>query len=56
VTDLVGDVRIVNQPGTQDEYPNWRVPLAGPDGKPAQLEQVMSSPLAARLAQALRTR
>ena len=54
VTDLVGDVRIVNQPGTQDEYPNWRVPLAGPDGRPARLEQVMASPLAARLAEALR--
>ncbi|HET7397081.1 MAG TPA: 4-alpha-glucanotransferase [Intrasporangium sp.] len=55
VTDLVGDVRIINQPGTQDEYPNWRVPLAGPDGIPVKLEQVMDSPLAARIADALRT-
>lgn len=56
VTDLVGDVRIINQPGTQDEYPNWRVPLAGPDGAPVTLEQVMAAPLAARIAQALARR
>ncbi len=32
LTDAVGDRRTQNQPGTTDEYPNWRVPLAGPDG------------------------
>ena len=32
LTDAVGDRRTQNQPGTSDEYPNWRVPLAGPDG------------------------
>ena len=31
--DAVGDVRAQNQPGTTDEYPNWRVPLADPDGR-----------------------
>jgi 4-alpha-glucanotransferase len=56
VTDLVGDIRSINQPGTQDEYPNWRVPLAGPDGKPVGLEQVMASPLAHRLAEAVSRR
>jgi 4-alpha-glucanotransferase len=55
VTDLVGDVRIVNQPGTQDEYPNWRVPLAGPDGKPVGLEGVLTSPQAYRFTQILGT-
>ena len=30
LADAVGDVRTQNQPGTTDEYPNWRVPLSGP--------------------------
>ena len=34
LTDAVGDRRTQNQPGTTDEYPNWRVPLSGPDGRP----------------------
>ena len=33
LTDAVGDRRTQNQPGTTDEYPNWRVPLTGPDGR-----------------------
>ena len=33
LADLVGDRRIINQPGTSDEYPNWRLPLTGPDGR-----------------------
>ncbi len=41
--DLVGDRRTINQPGTDEEYPNWRVPLAGPDGSPLLLEDVMAS-------------
>ena len=32
LTDAVGDREAQNQPGTVDEYPNWRVPLTGPDG------------------------
>ena len=32
LADAVGEVRTQNQPGTTDEYPNWRVPLAGSDG------------------------
>ena len=32
LTDAVGDRRTQNQPGTTDEYPNWRVPLADPAG------------------------
>jgi 4-alpha-glucanotransferase len=52
--DAVGDVRTQNQPGTTDEYPNWRVPLADPDGKPLLLEDVFADPRAATLAEALR--
>ncbi len=54
VADLVGDRRAVNQPGTNDEYPNWRVPLSGPDGQAVSLAQVMASPLAARLMASIR--
>lgn len=54
VPDLVGDRRTVNQPGTDKEYPNWRVPVAGPDGKPVTLEQIEASPLAGRLAAVMR--
>lgn len=32
LVDAVGESRIQNQPGTSTEYPNWRIPLAGPDG------------------------
>lgn len=50
VPDLVGDRRIMNLPGTDEEYPNWRLPLAGPDGKPVLLEELMASKRARRLA------
>lgn len=43
LTDLVGDVRAINQPGTDEEYPNWRLPLAGPDRRPVALEDVVES-------------
>ena len=42
LTDAVGDRRTQNQPGTIDEYPNWRVPLTGPDGSPVLLEDVLT--------------
>lgn len=54
LTDAVGDRRTQNQPGTSNEYPNWRVPLAGPDGVPLPLEQVFTSDRAAALARAVR--
>jgi 4-alpha-glucanotransferase len=54
LTDAVGDRRTQNQPGTTDEYPNWRVPLAGPDGVPVPLEEVFTSRRAAGLAEAVR--
>jgi 4-alpha-glucanotransferase len=50
LTDAVGDRRTQNQPGTLDEYPNWRVPLSGPDGAPVSLEDVFVSERAAELA------
>ncbi|MEN3122098.1 4-alpha-glucanotransferase [Janibacter sp. LM] len=41
LTDLVGDVRAINQPGTDEEYPNWRLPLAGPDRRPVLLDDLV---------------
>ncbi|XTR53297.1 4-alpha-glucanotransferase [Pseudarthrobacter sp. So.54] len=32
LVDAVGETRTQNQPGTSTQYPNWRVPLAGPRG------------------------
>ncbi|MEB4212268.1 4-alpha-glucanotransferase [Mycobacterium sp. 94-17] len=54
LTDAVGDRRTQNQPGTTDEYPNWRVPLTGPDGRPVMLEDVFADNRAAALAEAVR--
>jgi 4-alpha-glucanotransferase len=59
LADLVGDRRAVNQPGTLDEYPNWRVPLTDPAGRLVRLEGITSGGedgLAARIFRALGTR
>jgi 4-alpha-glucanotransferase len=55
LTDAVGDRRTQNQPGTTDEYPNWRVPLTGPDGRPLLLEDIFTDSRAATLLEAVRT-
>ena len=54
LADAVGEVRTQNQPGTTDEYPNWRVPLAGPQGRRVLLEDVFTDPRAAALCEAMR--
>jgi 4-alpha-glucanotransferase len=54
LADAVGDLRTQNQPGTTDEYPNWRIPLSGPDGRRLLLEDVFVDPRAAALCEALR--
>ncbi|MGZ4436805.1 MAG: 4-alpha-glucanotransferase [Nocardioidaceae bacterium] len=56
LTDAVGDHRVQNQPGTVDEYPNWRVPLSGPDGRPLLLEDVLASDRAETLARVVGVR
>ncbi|WP_424465027.1 4-alpha-glucanotransferase [Pseudoclavibacter helvolus] len=50
VSDLAGDRRGVNQPGTADEYPNWRVPMTNGEGRLVLLEELLASPLAAQIA------
>ena len=44
VTDVVGDRRAQNQPGTDGEYPNWRIPLCRGDGSAVLLEDLVGQP------------
>ncbi|MGZ4805740.1 MAG: hypothetical protein ACXV5U_05095, partial [Ilumatobacteraceae bacterium] len=50
------DRRTINQPGTIDEYPNWRVPLADGTGRPLLLEDIVTSDRARSLAGAITDR
>lgn len=40
LADVVGDTRAQNQPGTTDQYPNWRLPLADAAGRRLGLEDL----------------
>ena len=42
--DAVGQREPQNVPGTLDEYPNWRIPLADGEGKPVFLEDLAAQP------------
>ncbi|MEV5975562.1 4-alpha-glucanotransferase [Streptomyces sp. NPDC052114] len=42
--DAVGDRRPQNLPGTWDQYPNWRLPVADAAGRPVTLEDLAASP------------
>ncbi|MFF4982791.1 4-alpha-glucanotransferase [Streptomyces sp. NPDC001046] len=42
--DGVGDRRPQNLPGTWDQYPNWRLPVADAEGRPVTLEDLAASP------------
>ena len=44
VVDGVGERRAQNQPGTNNEYPNWRVPLADGNGDVVPLEELFVNP------------
>ncbi len=41
--DAVGDRRPQNLPGTWDQYPNWRLPVADAEGRPVTLEDLAAS-------------
>ncbi|MEP6697683.1 MAG: 4-alpha-glucanotransferase [Pseudonocardiales bacterium] len=47
--DAVGDLRQPNLPGTRDEYPNWRLPLADGWGCAMPAEQLPGDPAVRRL-------
>ncbi|MBI1375912.1 MAG: 4-alpha-glucanotransferase [Frankiales bacterium] len=53
LADAVGDRRAQNQPGTDQEYPNWRVPLTDATGKPVLLDDLPTIPLLRRLVSAV---
>jgi 4-alpha-glucanotransferase len=50
LSDALGDRRTQNQPGTTDEYPNWRVPMTDDAGHRIRVEDVVRSSRAAALA------
>ena len=52
--DMVGDRRAVNQPGTDKEYPNWRVPMTDGEGRPVLIDELPSLTLPRALALAVR--
>ncbi|MFI9329830.1 4-alpha-glucanotransferase [Kitasatospora sp. NPDC052868] len=54
--DLVGDPRPQNLPGTWDQYPNWRLPVADAEGHPVTLDALAAVPAARSLAEVLRER
>nr|WP_257019257.1 4-alpha-glucanotransferase [Streptomyces sp. TLI_235] len=47
--DAVGDPRPQNLPGTWDQYPNWRLPVADRDGHPVTLDALAQAPSTTRL-------
>ncbi|MEV7424274.1 4-alpha-glucanotransferase [Streptomyces sp. NPDC091212] len=51
--DTVGDRRPQNLPGTWDQYPNWRLPVADAAGRPVTLDQLTVSPRLHRLMEVL---
>lgn len=53
LVDAVGDVAVQNLPGTRDEHPNWRQPLADGEGRRVLLDDALAGPGAAGLARAL---
>ncbi|GGL69919.1 4-alpha-glucanotransferase [Streptomyces fumigatiscleroticus] len=52
--DTVGDRRPQNLPGTWDQYPNWRLPIADAQGRPVTLEELAASPRLHALIEAVR--
>jgi 4-alpha-glucanotransferase len=52
--DAVGQRQPQNIPGTTDEYPNWRIPLADGDGRPVLLEDLAHRPELRAIADAVR--
>jgi 4-alpha-glucanotransferase len=53
--DAVGELRTMNQPGTDKQYPNWQLGLADEQGQPVLLEDLLRSRRARDLARAAAT-
>ena len=56
LVDAVGERRAQNVPGTDLEYPNWQIPLAGADGRVVLLDDLASDPRFRALAAAVDAR
>ena len=54
LVDCVGERRIQNQPGTDEEHPNWRIPLADAQGAPVYVDDLATDARTARLLAAVR--
>ncbi|MEV5322130.1 4-alpha-glucanotransferase [Streptomyces sp. NPDC052687] len=52
--DGIGDRRPQNLPGTWDQYPNWRLPIADAQERPVPLEDLTASPRLRALTEVLR--
>ncbi|MDN6459946.1 MAG: 4-alpha-glucanotransferase, partial [Bifidobacterium crudilactis] len=55
LTDGVGERRAQNQPGTNNEYPNWRIPLGDSEAKNVLLEDLFTNKRLQSLAAIMRT-
>jgi len=53
LADAVGERRAQNQPGTDGEYPNWKVPLADPAGNLVSIEEIVRNPRLLSLTQVM---
>jgi 4-alpha-glucanotransferase len=53
LAEATGERRPQNMPGTVDEYPNWRIPLAGSDEAPVLLEDLPAHPGVRAVAEAV---
>jgi len=54
LSDAVGDLRQPNMPGTVDQYPNWRLPVADLRGRVLSRDELCASPGTAQLAAVMR--
>ena len=43
LADAVGERRAQNQPGTDQEYPNWKVPLADSSGRVVLVDDLFTN-------------
>jgi 4-alpha-glucanotransferase len=54
--DAIGDIRQPNLPGTTEEYPSWRLPVADREGRPVLLPELLADERVRRVAAVLRER
>ena len=54
LVDAVGERRTQNQPGTDTEYPNWKVPLGDSSGRTILLDELFTHPRLRSLVAAIR--